>query len=94
MPDSGCLVITPICPHVLTNRSVVVGEDSVITLHPCGSGPQEIFLAEDGHDARQVRRDDSVEICRSRRTLALAMLPGRDFSQILSQKLKWSGSNI
>lgn len=94
MPDSGCLVITPICPHVLTNRSVVVGEASVITLYPCGGGPQEIFLAEDGHDARQVRRDDSVEIRRSRRTLSLAMLPGRDFSQILSQKLKWSGSNI
>jgi NAD+ kinase len=94
MPESGGLVITPICPHVLTNRSVVVGEGSVITLESCGSGPQEIVLVEDGRDPRKLLREDRVEIRKSERVLPLAMLPGRSFSQVLSQKLKWSGSNI
>jgi NAD+ kinase len=94
MPESGGLVITPICPHVLTNRSVVVGEGSVITLESCGNGPQEIVLVEDGRDPRKLLREDRVNIRRSERVLPLAMLPGRSFSQVLSQKLKWSGSNI
>lgn len=94
MPESGGLVITPICPHVLTNRSVVVGESSVITLESCGGSPQEIVLVEDGRDPRRLMREDRVEIRKSDRVLPLAMLPGRSFSQVLSQKLKWSGSNI
>jgi len=94
MPESGGLVITPICPHVLTNRSVVVGEESIITLEPSGLGPQELVLVEDGRDPRKLFREDRVEIRKSRRILPLVMLPGRSFSQVLSQKLKWSGSNI
>lgn len=94
MPESGGLVITPICPHVLTNRSVVVGESSVITLESCGGAPQEIVLVEDGRDPRRLMHEDRVEIRKSERILPLAMLPGRSFSQVLSQKLKWSGSNI
>lgn len=94
MPESGGLVITPICPHVLTNRSVVVGEGSVISLESCGSGPQGIILVEDGRDPRKLLRGDRVEIRKSERVLPLVMLPGRSFSQVLSQKLKWSGSNV
>ncbi|MCS7009443.1 MAG: NAD(+)/NADH kinase [Chthoniobacterales bacterium] len=94
MPDCGALVITPICPHVLTNRSVVVADNSIITLIPCGDQEQAVFVTLDGHDAQRVAPDDRIEIQKSSRILPLAMLPNRSFSSILQQKLKWSGSNI
>lgn len=93
MPQSGSLVITPICPHVLTNRSVVVSDDSLIELEPTEK-EQEVFVAVDGQVSRKVDPGDRVEIRKSTRTLPLAMLPGRSFSEVLRQKLKWSGSNI
>jgi NAD+ kinase len=94
LPDSGSLVVTPICPHVLTNRSVVVGDDSVIRMEPCGSPRESVFLALDGHDSCPLGVNDWVEVRKSDRTLPLATLPGRSFSEVLRQKLKWSGSNV
>jgi NAD+ kinase len=94
MPDSGSHVITPICPHVLTNRSVVVGDDSVIRLEPCGSARESVFLAVDGHNSCPLGPHDWVEVRKSERILPLATLPGRSFSEVLGQKLKWSGSNV
>lgn len=93
MPDSGSLVVTPICPHVLTNRSVVVGDNSVIELQP-KDAHQEVFLTVDGHATRRICGGERLEIRKSSRVLPLAMLPGQSFSEVLRQKLKWSGSNI
>jgi NAD+ kinase len=48
-PNSGVFVITPICPHVLTNRSVIVGEDSLIEIEAT-EREYPIFLTVDGRD--------------------------------------------
>ncbi len=93
MPESGSFVITPICPHVLTNRSVVVSDSSSILIEPSGEG-QDIFLTVDGQEVHRIADDDRVEIGKSSRFLPLAMLPERSFSEVLRQKLKWTGSNI
>lgn len=93
MPDSGSLVITPVCPHVLTNRSVVVGDNARIVLEPSAPG-QDIFVNVDGRDIHRMDGTETVTVTKSKRTLPLAMLPGRSFSEVLRQKLKWSGSNV
>lgn len=92
-PDSGSFVITPICPHVLTNRSVVLSDSSTIVLEPV-EGVQEIFITVDGQEVRPIVGTDRVAIKKSTKSLKLAMLPGRSFSRVLQQKLKWSGSNV
>ena len=46
MPDSGALVITPICPHVLSNRSLVISDKSEVVIQATGN--QEVFLTIDG----------------------------------------------
>jgi NAD+ kinase len=92
-PDSGVFVVTPICPHVLTNRSVVVSDASVISVEPRrDQGP--VFLTVDGKEFEKVKWGDRVVIRKSAQTLELAMLPGMSFSEVLRQKLKWSGSAL
>ncbi|PWU11297.1 MAG: NAD(+) kinase [Verrucomicrobia bacterium] len=93
MPTSGAFVVTPICPHVLTNRSTVVSDKSIIEV--CLSIPnQEVNVAVDGQTSHQLGSKERLRLTKSPITLPLAMLPERSFSQVLRQKLKWSGSNF
>ncbi|MEI6073657.1 MAG: NAD(+)/NADH kinase [Verrucomicrobiae bacterium] len=93
MPGSGGFVVTPICPHVLTNRSVVVGDALEIQIEIAEAG-QMVFVTVDGQESHAMGLGDSLAIRKSERELPLAMLPERSFSEVLRQKLKWTGSNI
>jgi NAD+ kinase len=93
MPDSGAFVVTPICPHVLTNRSTVVSDRSVIEARLVVP-EKEVFVTVDGRATRAMRVGDVLRVFKSDRTLPLVTLPGRSFPKVLRQKLKWSGSNV
>ncbi len=93
LPNSGVFVITPICPHVLTNRSVIVADQSEITVSPI-RGQREVSLAVDGQEPIRIEEGDLIRIRKSPHKLPLAMLPDLSFCEILRQKLKWSGSAI
>jgi NAD+ kinase len=93
LPDTGVFVITPVCPHVLTNRSTVVSDRSLVEARLTVPG-QEAFVSMDGQDPIEMRLHDVLKISQSDRVLPLAMLPERPFSKVLRQKLKWSGSNV
>lgn len=92
-PDSGVFLITPICPHVLTNRSVIVSDQSVIEVSP-SAGQRDVFLSVDGQELLKVHSGDVIRIKRSKHDLPLAMLPRMSFFEVLRQKLKWSGSAL
>jgi NAD+ kinase len=92
-PESGVFVITPICPHVLTNRSIIVAEGSAIEIE--ASDPDyPVFLTLDGRKPIHVERGSVVTIRKAKKTLPLASLPDVSFFSVVRQKLKWSGSNI
>jgi NAD+ kinase len=92
-PESGVLVITPICPHVLTNRSIIVAETSLIEIEV--SDPEyPVFLTLDGRPPVRVKRGSTITIRRGKKTLPLAALPDVSFFNVVRQKLKWSGSNV
>lgn len=93
MPDSGCFVITPICPHVLTNRSVVIGDSSRVEISPAKPG-QSVKITVDARPWAELGKGDTLVIQNSDRILPLAMLPERPFTEVLRQKLKWTGSNV
>jgi NAD+ kinase len=93
MPDSGAFVITPICPHVLTNRSTVVSDRSIIEVR-LFVPEQKVFVSVDGRSSRAMRVGDVLRVAKSNRKLPLVMLPERSFPEVLRQKLKWSGSNV
>ena len=92
-PESGVFVITPICPHVLTNRSIIVAQDSIIEIE--ASDPDyPVFLTLDGRKPIHVERESIVTIRKAKKTLPLASLPEASFFSVVRQKLKWSGSNV
>src|SRR4051812_413320 len=92
-PESGAFVITPICPHVLTNRSIIVDEDAVIEVEVTERA-YPVFLTVDGREPLRIEHGTTVQIKKSSRSLPLASLPGVSFFGVVRQKLKWSGSNI
>jgi NAD+ kinase len=92
-PESGVLVITPICPHVLTNRSIIVAETSIIDIEV--SDPDyPVFLTLDGRQPIRVKRGSTINIRKAKKNLPLAALPDVSFFNVVRQKLKWSGSNL
>lgn len=93
LPDSACLVITPICPHVLTNRSTVVADTAQLELRLVSPGPG-VTVNVDGQEIREFGPADVLRVSRAEERLRLATLPGRTFSGVLREKLKWSGSNV
>ncbi len=92
-PTAGVFVVTPVCPHVLTNRSVVVSDSTEIIVRPV-PGQSEVILTVDGHGPEQVREGDLIRLRKSTLELPLAMLPDLSFCEVLREKLKWSGSAV
>ena len=92
-PESGVFVITPICPHVLTNRSIIVSDKSLIEVE--ASEPDyPVYLTVDGREPMRIAKGATVQIRKAKKTLKLAALPGTSFFSVVRQKLKWSGSNV
>ena len=92
-PESGVFVITPICPHVLTNRSIIVSEKSVIEVE--ASEPDyPVYLTVDGREPLRIAKDAIVQIRKAKKTLQLTAMPDMSFFSVVRQKLKWSGSNV
>ncbi|MBI2686983.1 MAG: NAD(+)/NADH kinase [Acidobacteria bacterium] len=87
-PQVAALTITPICPHMLTNRPVIVPDSSGITVW-ARSEDEEIYLTVDGQVGQPLKRGDRV-VCRSsEHTLQLVRPPKMLFFDVLRQKLKW-----
>jgi NAD+ kinase len=93
MPNSGVFVVTPICPHVLTNRSVIVSNKSTIRLVP-SSGEQQLSVSVDGQESMQLSSNDAVIVRPSEEKLPLLLPKHLTFADILGAKLRWSGSAI
>ena len=92
-PRAKAFVITPVCPHTLTNRSIVIDDDSIIDIHPCGE-EGEILFAVDGHSIQPISADMHVQVRKAPFAMPLAMLTNQSFFHILQTKLRWHGSNV
>ena len=91
-PDAGVFSITPVCPHPLSNRAVIVSQQSAVEVRLVDS-QRDATLSADGSDVVALAADSPVTIRRSRRKVKLARLPGGSFFQTLRQKLQWTGSH-
>ena len=86
-PQVSAFCITPICPHMLTNRPVIVPDSSVIRI--LNHGEDGTFLTIDGQVGEPLFQGDHV-ICRSsEKTIQLIRPPKMLFFDVLREKLKW-----
>jgi len=92
VPGVDALVITPICPHLLTLRPMVVPGGSDLTVHiegPKGSQPSPNILTVDGQQAVDLKAGDELRCHRSEYTVKLVRLGGNGFFDALRSKLSW-----
>jgi NAD+ kinase len=89
IPSTDTLIVTPICPHQLTLRPMVVPGTSRIQVHLEGM-PDQTFLTVDGQEAIQLRIGDELRCRRSDFAVKLVRLHSNGFFDVLRQKLKWS----
>ncbi|MDH3998612.1 MAG: NAD(+)/NADH kinase [Desulfuromonadales bacterium] len=87
-PGNHCLVISPICPHMLTNRPVIVSDEAVIRIEVKFQDEDVVFTA-DGQEGMALQVGDVVELRKSRHTTLLVKSPSKDFFEVLRTKLWW-----
>jgi NAD+ kinase len=87
-PSVPTICLTPICPHMLTNRPVLVPETSIIRV--ISRGPDDsVFLTIDGQVGAPIRQDDTLVCHSTQYSLHLIRPPRQMFFDVLRQKLKW-----
>jgi NAD+ kinase len=89
-PDVDAFVLTPIAPHTLTNRPVVIpGSASVEVRAHIGAHTDDIYVTYDGQSGYPLQKGDVVRVRKSDRRLRLVENPARGYFELLREKLKW-----
>ncbi len=88
-PTVPSICLTPICPHTLTQRPVIVPDDKEIRVRLIGNNTT--YLTVDGQAGELITEDDEIVCTRSKHTVSLIQQPGMMFFDVLREKLKWGG---
>jgi NAD+ kinase len=88
-PSVDALILTPIAPHTLTNRPIVIPASSTVRVQPQMEDRDELYLTFDGQAGFQLRAGDEVRICRAEQPLRLLRPSTRSYFDVLREKLKW-----
>ena len=88
MPSVDCMLVTPICPHLLTIRPIVVPGEATVSVHVVGV-PNEIYLTVDGQEAVELKLGDHVHCQRSTSSVRLLRSRPNGLFSVLRSKLKW-----
>jgi NAD+ kinase len=87
-PSMSAILLTPICPHTLSNRPVVVPGDAVIEL-VFKRPSEDIMLTIDGQRGIKLAPEDRIVLLRSQTTFDLVLPTNRNYFEVLRTKLKW-----
>lgn len=88
-PTVECILATPICPHMLTIRPLILAPDTVVTIRPL-TGSTELILTVDGRDGERLGPEDRLLVRRGGRRVRMVRFPGQTFFSTLRRKLSWS----
>ncbi len=88
MGTVDAMLVTPICPHLLTIRPIVVPGTSEISVSVAGI-PDQTFLTVDGQEAVELQLGDQLRCCQSRYSVRLVRLGEHGLFNVLRSKLKW-----
>jgi NAD+ kinase len=89
-PVVDALLLTPIAPHTLTNRPVIIPASALVEVQPLvESEADDVFVTYDGQTGYELRQGDVVRVQRAKQTLRLVKAPARTYFEVLREKLKW-----
>jgi len=92
-PAVDAMVLTPIAPHTLTNRPVVIAGDSEVHVRPIMDDHDEVFVTFDGQSGFPLQPGDQVTVRRAPRPIRIVRSARRSYFDVLREKLKWGGDN-
>ncbi len=92
-PTADVFALTPICPHALSNRSLILPLASIIRIRASNPAPATI-LSVDGQVVAELDANNEVTIRRSRRAVRLMHLADSSFLETLRRKLQWRGAYV
>ncbi|WP_022850236.1 NAD(+)/NADH kinase [Limisalsivibrio acetivorans] len=87
-PSSETIILAPICPHALTNRPIVISDDSFINIR-LRSKEENVSITYDGQIARQVDPEKIITIKKARTGVRLVVPKNRNYYSLLREKLGW-----
>jgi NAD+ kinase len=93
LPTAEVFALTPICPHTLSNRSLIVPLNATIRIKPVGQRATTI-LSADGEVISELSSGDVVTVRRSRHSVKLMHLADSSFFEALRRKLQWRGAYL
>ena len=89
-PAVDALLLTPIAPHMLTNRPVVIPGVAEVEIHPeAPQGSEDVFVTYDGQYGYAVHRGDVIRVRKAEQVFRLVRTPSRGYFELLHEKLKW-----
>ena len=88
-PKVNCMIISPICPHTLSARSVVIPPESTISAKAVPPYRCDAVLTVDGKKVHTLEKDEYVTIKKSERHTMLLNVPQKNFFDVLREKLNF-----
>ncbi|HVV01084.1 MAG TPA: NAD(+)/NADH kinase [Verrucomicrobiae bacterium] len=92
-PTAEVMCLTPICPHTLSNRSLILPLSATVEITIISPKPATI-LSTDGQMVSELAPDDVITVRRSHRSVRLMHLAGTSFCETLRKKLHWRGGSV
>jgi NAD+ kinase len=88
-PTMEALILVPICPHLLSNRPIVIGMNSVVEIKLSEKSNTDASVTFDGQINVPIEPNDTIRISKSKVLLKLIQPPNISFLSILREKLGW-----
>jgi NAD+ kinase len=91
-PALDAMLLTPIAPHTLSNRPVVIPASSEVHVRPIMDSNSEVYVTFDGQSGFPLQSSDIVSVRRAPRPLQIIKAANRTYFEVLRNKLRWGGS--
>lgn len=88
-PTMNAVVLTPICPHMLTNRPLVLPDELDIEIQLSTPDARDIFISLDGQEGFEISDSDRILVRKSEERVLLVQSPDKNYFDVLRNKLKW-----
>ena len=89
LPGIGAIVLTPICPHALTQRPIVLPELCRVAIQVIDMRGGEVHLTVDGQVSCELQEGDRISVCASKRPLQMLVPADRNRFEVMRNKLRW-----